>query len=191
MVLAKKIEEKFSYSDYCTWPDDERWEIINGEAYNMSPAPSVKHQSVALNLAVLFRQKLKDKPCISFIAPTDVVLSEYDVVQPDVFVVCDSNKITEANIQGAPDLVIEVLSPSTTLKDKREKKALYEKHGVREYILIDPVGLYAEKFVLESGKFTGLEIVGPKEVLILSSLEGLEIPLWEIFEQGPPQEEKK
>ncbi len=191
MQLAKKAEKKFSYQDYLTWPDDKRWEIINGDAYDMGPAPAVNHQNIVLNLATFFRQKLKGKPCRPFVAPTDVVLSEHDVVQPDVFVVCDSKKITEANIQGPPDLVVEVLSPSTSLKDKREKKALYERHGVREYILIDPLGLYAERSTLVNGSFAGPEVFGAREVLILSSLEGLEVPLWEIFEQEAPAEEKK
>ncbi|MEA3415917.1 MAG: Uma2 family endonuclease [Thermodesulfobacteriota bacterium] len=71
--------------------------------------------------------------CFVGIAPTDVVFSEHDVVQPDVFVVCDQKKITEANIQSSPDLIMEVLSPATSLKDKREKKNLYEKYGVKEY----------------------------------------------------------
>lgn len=188
MTLPGKSEEKFSYADYLTWPDDERWEIINGEAYNMTPAPSVKHQKIAGSFFSFLYQKLKDKPCKPFIAPTDVVLSEYDVVQPDVFVVCDTGKITEANIQGAPDLVIELLSPSTSLKDKREKKDLYEKHGVKEYILMDPVGLYAERFVLQDGKFTGSEVFGAKETLALSSIEGIDVPLWEIFETEAPEE---
>ena len=191
MQLAKEVEKKFSYSDYLTWPDEERWEIINGEAYNMGPAPLIKHQKIAGSFFSFLLQKLKDKSCQPFIAPTDVVLTKYDIVQPDVFVVCGSKKITESNIQGVPDLVIEVLSPSTALTDKREKKALYEKHGVREYLLIDPVGLYAERFTLVNGAFTGTKVFGAKEVLTLSSLEGLEVPLWEIFEQEAPEVKKK
>lgn len=186
MALPKKVDRKFTYSDYCAWTGEERWEIINGEAYDMSPSPSINHQELAGNFFSFLKQKLKGKPCVSFIAPTDVVLSEYDVVQPDVFVVCDPEKIMEANIQGAPDLVIEVLYPSTALKDKKEKKALYEKSGVMEYILVDPAGLYAERFILKSGKFAGPEIFGAKEVFTLSSLEGLEVPLWEIFGEEAP-----
>lgn len=191
MQLAKKAEKKFTYQDYLTWPDDERWEIINGDAYNMSPAPAIDHQELTGSIFSFLKQKLKGKSCRPFIAPTDVVLSEYDVVQPDIFVVCSPKKITEANIQGPPDLVIEVLSPSTALKDKREKKALYEKHGVREYVIIDPVGVYAERSTLVNGTFTGPEVFGAKEVLALSSLEGLKVPLWEIFEQEAPVEKKK
>ena len=117
MPLIKEKENKFTYFDYVTWPDDERWELIDGEAYDMSPAPSIKHQKITGNLYVLLARHPEKKPeCFVGIAPLDVVFSEHDVVQPDILVVCDRKKITEANIQGAPDLVIEVLSPSTALR---------------------------------------------------------------------------
>ncbi len=102
--LMKKAVQKFTWDDYLTWPDDERWEIIDGVTYNMTPAPSVRHQNITGKLYSQLEQKLRDKTCRPFIAPVDVILSEYDIVQPDVFVVCDKNKITEANIKGAPDL---------------------------------------------------------------------------------------
>ncbi|RLB87728.1 MAG: Uma2 family endonuclease [Deltaproteobacteria bacterium] len=190
MPLAqRKSGEKFTYADYVTWPDDERWELIDGEAYNMTPAPTTRHQVVVGSLYFLLRSLLAGKPCRGFVAPIDVVLSEHDVVQPDVFVVCDEKKITEANIQGAPDVVIEVLSPTTALKDRREKKRLYEKYGVKEYILVDPAGCYVERFLLaDAGIYNSAEIFGPKEVLSVPSLEGIEIRLWEVFEVEGPNE---
>ena len=117
--LKKESEKKFTRTDYLAWPEDERWEIIDGEAYCMTPAPSIRHQDIVINLATQLKQKLGGGPCRTFVAPTDVVLSGYDVVQPDILVVCDKKKITDANVQGAPDLIIEVLSPYTSLKDKR------------------------------------------------------------------------
>ncbi len=84
MAVVKKSAEKYTYSSYLTWPDDERWEIIAGEAYNMSPAPSIKHQNVVVNLSSYLKQQLRGKSCRPFVAPTDVVLSDYDVVQPDI-----------------------------------------------------------------------------------------------------------
>ena len=188
MVVAKKRAGKYTYSDYLTWPDEERWEIIDGEVYNMTPAPGIKHQNLVINFASYLKLHLKGKPCSPFIAPTDVVLSEHDVVQPDILVVCDEKMITEANIQGAPDLAVEVLSPSTALKDKREKKALYERSGVREYIIIDPVELYVERFVLKNKCYGESEIFGPQERLSLKSLEEIAIPLWEIFEVEAPDD---
>ena len=180
---VKKAAQKYTWDDYRTWPDNERWEIIDGVAYNMTPAPSVKHQNVAGNFFSQLKQKLANKTCKPFIAPLDVILSEYDIVQPDVFVVCDKNKITEANIKGAPDLVVEILSPATALKDLREKKNLYEKFGVKEYTVIDPLEEYVERFCLGGdGIYNKGEVFGPQEVLPLKSLEGIEVNLWEVFE---------
>lgn len=181
--LMKKAVQKFTLDDYLTWPYSERWEIIDGVAYNMTPAPSVKHQIVSGNSFSQLNQKLVNKTCKPFIAPTDVILSEYDIVQPDVFVVCDKNKITEANIKGAPDLVVEILSPATALNDLREKKNLYEKFGVKEYIVIDPLEEYVERFWLGvDGVYNRGEVFGPQEVLPLKALEGIEVNLWEVFE---------
>ena len=192
MALAQKTKKGFTYADYLTWPDDERWELIDGEAYNMTPAPTTRHQNIVYNVSFILKSKLLNKSCRPFVAPTDVVLSEYDVVQPDVFVVCDEKKITEANIQGAPDLIVEVLSPATALKDKREKKNLYEKYGVKEYIIVDPAAQYVERFLLEEGGLYGKGgIFGPKEVLPLVSLKEIEIPLWEIFEVEEPKDQEK
>jgi len=183
MPLAKKIEERFTYQDYVSWPDNERWELIDGVPYNMTPAPSFEHQSIVGNFYHLLRNKLKNKTCIPGIAPTDIVLSDDGVVQPDVFVVCDKSKITKKKVQGAPDLVIEVLSPSTTLKDKREKKRLYEKYGVKEYIIIDPLERHVEQFHLrESGKYGESDIFAPDEELKLFSLNNMKISLTEVFE---------
>ena len=192
MTLAQKTKKGFTYADYLTWPDDERWELIDGEAYNMTPAPTTRHQNIVYNISFILKSKLPNKSCRPFVAPTDVVLSEHDVVQPDVFVVCDEKKIAEANIQGAPDLIVEVLSPVTALKDKREKKNLYEKYGVKEYIIVDPAAQYVERFLLEEGSvYEKSEIFGPKEILPLVSLKEIEIPLWEIFEVEEPKDQEK
>ena len=189
MPLAQKISNKFTYTDYITWSDNERWELIDGEAYNMTPAPTVTHQKIGGNLYILLSSHLKKRAeCFVGIAPTDVVFAEHNVVQPDVFVVCDKKKITEANIQGAPDLIIEVLSPATALKDKREKKALYEKYGVKEYIIIDPAAQYVERFLLKEGGLYGKgEIFGPRETLLSIALKDIKISLWEVFEVEAPE----
>jgi len=182
MPLAKKIEERFTYQDYISWPDNERWELIDGVPYNMTPAPSTNHQGVAGNFYAILNVSLKGKKCRPFMAPTDVVLSDDGVVQPDVLVVCDKSKITDKNIQGPPDLVIEVLSPSTALKDKREKKWLYEKYDVKEYILIDPVEMYVEQFYIrENGKYAEGNLFAPDETIKLFSLSGMKISLPEVF----------
>jgi Uma2 family endonuclease len=184
MSLTQEKDKEFTYTDYLTWPDEERWELIDGRAYNMTPAPTTKHQSLIGNFFGLLRTAVCGASCRCFIAPTDIVLSPRDVVQPDVFVVCDRTKITDANIQGAPDLVVEVASPSTGLKDKREKKNLYEKHGVREYILIYPSLGCVERFLLgEDGLYGKGDIFGANEMLPLGSLTDITIDLREVFEE--------
>lgn len=180
MGLAIKRDKRCTYKDYLTWPDDERWEIIDGAAYNMSPAPKVKHQRIVIRFDYVFTSKLKE--CLHFIAPTDVVFDEFNVVQPDVFVVCDRDKITEDNIQGAPNLIIEVVSPGTEIKDRREKKNLYEKSGVKEYIIVFPDREYVERYCLKDKQYGAPDIFNWDEVLKLCAF-GMEINLWEVFEK--------
>jgi len=182
-----KSDAPWSWQDYLSWPDEERWEIIDGTAYAMSPAPSTKHQKIAGRLFSRLDQQLSGKPCQPFIAPTDVKLSEQDVVQPDIFVVCDPAKITPSHIEGAPEVVIEVLSPATSSRDLREKKALYEKSGVLEYVLVDPLENYAIRFLLTDDGYDKGMVFACDELLIFERLEGLEVPLWEVFELPPPE----
>jgi Uma2 family endonuclease len=181
--IPKLQAQRHTVADYLSWDDGERWELIGGAAYNMSPAPAVKHQDLVLNLSSLLRERLKGKPCKPFVAPVDVVLSDEDVVQPDVFVVCDPSKITPQNIQGAPDFIAEVLSPSTARKDLREKKALYQRLAVAEYLVLDPLECYALLFRLDgSGRYDAGQVYGPDETVELKILGGEAVDLAAIFE---------
>lgn len=182
--LAKKADKKYTYQDYLKWPDGERWEIIDSVAYNMSPAPSTKHQKISGNLFFELKKGLKDKKlkCNIFEAPTDVVLDDFNVVQPDIFIVCDKNKITDKNIQGVPDLIIEIVSKSTAYKDTKIKKDLYESFGVKEYILIFPELEIVERYVLIDNKYGSPERFNWDETLKLNIFD-IEIPLWDIFEK--------
>jgi len=180
---AEKFEKRFTYAEYLTWHDNQRWELIDGVPYNMTPAPRTKHQSVLIKLASRFETFLAGKACVPFMAPTDVVFDEHNVVQPDLLVVCDRNKITELNIRGAPDLVVEILSPSTSLKDRREKRRLYERFGVREYILVDPLNEVIERYSLLDGRYGAQEVFGWQETMSLLVLPELSLNWWEIFEK--------
>jgi Uma2 family endonuclease len=141
----RKSATIFTYADYCRWPDDERWELIEGEAYAMA-APGLAHQTVVGELFVQISIFLRGKPCRPFVAPFDVRLprgNEADddvttVVQPDISVICDPAKLDERGCRGAPDWVIEVLSPSTAAKDQIQKLDAYERAGVREVWLVHP-----------------------------------------------------
>jgi len=143
MPLAKAVE-RFTYSDYVTWDDDERYELIDGIAYAMSPAPTTLHQRVLFGLGRQFADSLdnNDSPCALFLAPTDVRLNpdkaDDTVVQPDLLVVCDERQVTIPCILGAPALVVEVLSPPSTERDTQIKFERYLRAGVPEYWVVDP-----------------------------------------------------
>jgi len=147
MPLPFPEKERYTYADYLSWPDDERWEIIDGVIYNMAPAPSRQHQYVSLDLARQFGNFFLDKECEVYHAPFDVrfpIADEddkdiKDVVQPDIVVVCDLTRLDDAGYRGAPDLIVEITSPSTASKDNIKKLALYEKHGVKEYWIVHPI----------------------------------------------------
>ncbi|MFA6507266.1 MAG: Uma2 family endonuclease [Treponemataceae bacterium] len=141
-----KPDVHYTVADYKTWPDEERWELINGIAYSMSPAPRSTHQRISRKLFSQIDGFLVGKPCELFYSPIDVYLSDPDaaddqadtVVQPDILVVCDPSKVVDEGIRGAPDFIVEILSDSTAYKDLNEKKTLYETHGVREYWIVKP-----------------------------------------------------
>lgn len=166
--------ERFTYRQYRTWPDSERWELLEGHAWAMSPAPTTRHQRLLLKLAGRLQAFLEGKPCEVFIAPFDVLLpagreedDEVDsLVQPDLSVFCDPDKLRESGARGAPDLVIEILSPSTARKDQGEKFDLYARRGVREYWVVDPAGgwLCVYRPAIEAsgkGRFDGGELREP------------------------------
>jgi len=167
MALPKATGHRFTYADYRQWPGDERWELIDGVAYAMAPAPTIAHQSVVLTIAGQIDDALDGTPCRTLIAPVDVLLPTADeaddqtttVVQPDILVICDPAKVTENNIRGAPDWIIEVLSPATARHDHLTKRALYERAGVREYWLVHPVDRLITLYRLKDGRYGGPEIV--------------------------------
>ncbi|MDC7288587.1 Uma2 family endonuclease [Blautia schinkii] len=135
-----RVKRKYTVDDYYNLPDDHRVELIDGEFYDMA-APSIKHQNILMDLSVdvvNFIRQNKGK-CSSFAAPTDVQLDQDDntMIQPDFFVVCDEKKITDKCIVGAPDFIVEILSPSTKEKDARIKAWKYRDAGVREYWMVD------------------------------------------------------
>jgi Uma2 family endonuclease len=157
----KPAAARFTYADYRTWPESERWELVHGEAWNMSPAPGWGHQKLAIIIAREMSSFLKDKPCQPFIAPVDVFLpnpgqdsTNLDaidtVVQPDLGVVCDSSRITPRGVMGAPDLVMEIISPSSVLRDLNLKKDLYGRHGCREYWVWDANLAWVSRFVRQA-----------------------------------------
>jgi len=146
---ARTLEERYTYADYKKWNGDECWEIIEGVAYAMAPSPSWRHQSLTGELFAQLHAFLKGKPCRVFISPLDTLLhlpqdadapdDDIDtIVQPDVLVVCDREKLGSRAVRGAPDVVVEVISPYSWDRDVRLMMRVYEERGVREYWLVDP-----------------------------------------------------
>jgi Uma2 family endonuclease len=131
-------------------------EVIHGEVYGMTPAPSAKHQTVVVNLVSEIRSALRagdaerKNPCRAYVAPFDVVLDDLTVVQPDVCIVCDPAQIQDGLCVGAPRFIAEVLSPSTARKDRQDKLRLYELHRVPQYLIIDPVDGWNQLYTLGS-----------------------------------------
>ena len=143
---VRKRDKHYTYRDYREWPDDERWELIDGVAWNMCAAPSTTHQRVLGNLYDTFRTAARGTGCEVFFAPLDVFLFTHDdadtedadtVVQPDLLIVCDESRITTRGHLGGPAIVVEVLSASTMRKDITVKLDVYERAGVREYWIVD------------------------------------------------------
>lgn len=146
MGYALRDQRRYTYADYRHWPEDVRYELIDGAAYLMAPAPSVDHQTLAFEVGRQLGNALEGHPCRVLLAPVDVLLGrrgsaadEVDtVVQPDVLVVCDQQKVTPRGIRGAPDWVLEVISPTSASHDQTVKLAAYERAAVREYWLAHP-----------------------------------------------------
>lgn len=186
-MRPKTYDVKFTYEDYLLFPDDgRRHELIDGEHF-MTPAPSTKHQQISINLSTLFKIFLKEKKVgMVYTAPCDVVLSDLDVVQPDLLFVSAHRLsiITEKCIQGSPDLVVEIVSETTRKTDEIIKRKLYERYGVQEYWIVDPeletIKIYR---MTERGYVRSAELSSEaKDILTTPLLPDLQIPISEIFE---------
>jgi len=188
---VRKTEEVFTYSDYASWPDDRRYEIISGQAYSMAPAPGERHQGVSGELFTEFSVYLRGKKCKVYHAPFDVAFPEEgetfetatNVVQPDITIICDKDKIIPRGCSGAPDLVAEILSPSSASSDMKDKRRLYQRFGVKEYWIVDPLHKTVQIYKLdEQGKYGFPETYGENDKIKVSMFnDELEISLSIVF----------
>ena len=189
-ALAEKREELYTYVDYLQWDDGERWELIDVVPYNMSPGPNRRHQEISGELHRQLATYLLDKPCNVYASPFDVRLPESDeaendistVLQPDISVICDPRKLDDAGCIGAPDLIIEILSPSTARKDHKEKFNRYERAGVTEYWLVDPSANTVTVFKLGTDNRYGRpDVYSDDETIVVGILPELTIELTLVF----------
>ena len=184
MIPALKEDKRYTYTDYCTWDDDERWELIDGVAYAMSPAPAWMHQGISINLATQINVYLEGKPCKVFAAPFDVRLNSESgddtVVQPDLLIICDQSKLSGTGCIGAPDMVVEILSPSTASKDMLLKYHKYLQAGVREYWIVDPDTKIVRVHLLNNGKYESIDYMESASIPI-NVLDGCVIDIGKVF----------
>jgi Uma2 family endonuclease len=186
-------KKKYSYADYIVLEDNVIYEVINGKIISMSPSPTEKHQDVRDELLAEFKMFSRGQECKSYSSPMDVCLfadnetAEEDIqdwVQPDIFVVCDPDKITEKKITGAPDFIIEVLSPSIASNDRWIKYNSYEKAGVKEYWIVDPLNRTIEVYKLEKDAYKQTGVYGKDNTLSAGLFPELEIDLKNIFKDS-------
>jgi len=188
----------FTYADYKGWPEGERWELIDGQAFAMSPAPSNFHQLIVGELFRHIANYFHGKSCRPFVAPFDVRLpiagtadQQIDtVVQPDISLVCNPDKLKDNHgCLGAPDWVIEVLSPSTAVHDQRTKRALYERHGVAEYWLVHPGDRSVTIYRLDNQAYGKPLVFGTEDACGPAAFPELIISVAAVFSDLPPQED--
>jgi len=181
-------ERRHTYEDYCSWDDESRWELIEGHPYAMS-SPSSLHQMLSMNLTARLVPFFPGSPCRLLAAPMDVKLSDYDVVQPDLLVVCEPSQIRPTHIEGPPRLVVEISSPTTQRHDRVRKLELYGKFGVAEYWLVTPHPFMVEVLRNAGGLYVTEKVYTEQHILRSPSFPELSLDLAEIFANLPPQPE--
>ena len=192
-ALDLDINKQYTYADYLNWMDEKRRELIDGFIKLMTPSPSRKHQEISFQLTRILGNYLVKKQCKGFSAPSDVRFPKdsesrdekeiYTVVQPDIYVVCDLTKLDDKGCLGAPDFIIEIVSPDQVQRDVKEKFELYQRHGVKEYWIVNPNDENVNVFVLdENGKYKFQGIFAGDDKIPVHIFNGnLKVDLTEVF----------
>ncbi len=185
------LTKSYTYADYLKWTFDERVELIKGKIFNMSPAPSSTHQRLSSRIGNALFNFLDGKKCEAFSAPFDVRLprkSKDDkdiitVLQPDICVICDPLKIEERGCLGAPDIVIEILSPANNKKELKYKHEVYEEAGVMEYWIVDPREKAVQIFQHTNGRLLASGYLYAEDKVTTPVLPGFSLDLAKLFEK--------
>lgn len=186
------LNGKYNYADYLTWKFEQAVELIKGHIMPMA-APSRKHQSISWQLTIIIGNTFMNQKCRAFAAPFDVRLFDksksvkenqevYSVIQPDICIICDVDKLDDKGCQGAPDLVIEILSAGNSRKEMKIKKQLYEENLIREYWIIDPEHETVHQFVLGDNQLYNPPIIYVNEDTVYADIfKELQVPLEKVF----------
>lgn len=183
------LNKTYSYADYLLWQFNDRVELIKGKIFRMSPAPSMIHQTVSMNLSVAIATNFKNKPCRYFAAPFDVRLplidktKETTIVQPDLCVICDESKLDAKGCHGSPDLIIEIISQSNSKHDVSTKFKLYENANVKEYWIVEPYDKMVLIFTLTNGKYIGLKPFSLDEMIESPLFPDIQISINDVFDK--------
>ena len=184
------MNKTYTYADYFRWKLEERVELIRGRIFKMSPAPNRRHQQISGNIFYELKRFVQRGPCEVYSAPFDVRLprksaSDKDittVLQPDVCVVCDTNKLDEKGCVGAPDIVVEVLSPGNNAKELKNKYEVYEEAGVPEYWVVSPQDETVLVYTLTGGRYTASRMMVAGDSLQSTALDGFSLNIARLFE---------
>ncbi|NEU09759.1 Uma2 family endonuclease [Flavihumibacter sp. R14] len=179
----------YTYADYLRWEFNERLELIRGKVFRMSPGPATLHQRVLLELSYQMHHFLRRKSCEVFVAPFDVRLplnsfedkEIYTVVQPDLCVICDKSKLDVRGCIGAPEIVVEILSPGNSRKELKNKFEVYEEAGVLEYWILHPEEKTFFRYILDKGRFQPTKLLTLGDEVSSSVLPGFKLRLDEVF----------
>ena len=178
---SARAKRHYTWSDMCALPEGVRAEIIDGEFFDMSAAPALLHQQVLGELNHVFRDHFRGQVCEVFFAPVDVKLADDSVVEPDLLVVCDPRQLKGTHVEGAPALVVEILSPSSSLHDRWRKMRLYARAAVAEYWIIDPVARMVEIYALDGAGYRLHGSFGPGEKAVSAKFATLRVKVDELF----------
>ncbi|MES2704046.1 MAG: Uma2 family endonuclease [Bacteroidota bacterium] len=190
------LSKTYTYADYFKWQFEERVELIKGKIFRMSPAPSRLHQKIAGYIHLRIGNFLENKPCEVYTAPFDVRIPKktkadkeiITVLQPDVCVICDLNKLDKKGCLGAPDIVVEVLSPGNNAKELRNKYAVYEEAGVKEYWIVSPQDQWVQVHRLMDNKFTLSPNYVVGDEVMSDVLPGFSLSLADLFKGIDPDD---
>ncbi len=192
------LNKTYTYADYLQWTFEERLELIKGKIFKMTPAPAPMHQKISWNISGELYNYLKGKPCQAFSAPFDVRLPQintfgynkeiYTVVQPDIFVVCDAGKIDNQGCTGAPDIVIEILSPGNNRNEVRNKYEVYEESCIKEYWIVSPLyRTFLQYTLTDAGRYQASRPMTLGDEVTTPVLPGFILDLDVIFENIHPE----